>query len=139
MVGTLLVLLIVSFVLLIWMIGVIFDRIDQHKQEDLRRKRESAQRCSAIVVSSAQFKIDWLASIHHWVARRDPDNYYLWVEWTDPETQNLVTSPTRVMPCPCPFHPGDSVFIYVHPALKEVWLDTPHQHPASSHMRGFLT
>src|SRR6266568_6468753 len=49
MLGTLLVLLIVSVVLLFIMIGVIFDRVAQHKQETLRRKRETAQRRSATV------------------------------------------------------------------------------------------
>src|SRR5436853_3250241 len=60
--GTLLVLLIVSIVIIVVIIAVIFDRVDQHKQEDLRRKRETAQRRSATVVS-IEHKIDWAETI----------------------------------------------------------------------------
>jgi hypothetical protein len=127
--GTLLVLLIVSVVILLLIMGVLFDRVDQHKQDDLRRKREAAQRRSATVVS-IEHKIDWADSIMSKVYfKYNLDNYYLMVEWTNPETQLCVTSPTRVMPAPCRYHPGDEVFIYVHPAMKEVWVDIPHQRP----------
>ncbi len=138
MLGTLLVLLIVFVVIIIFIIGVIFDRVDQQKREDLRRKRETAQRRSATVVS-IEHKIDWADSF----ARRgslkyDSDNYFLMVEWMNPETQRRVTSPTRVMPVPCPYHPGDEVFIYVHPDMQEVWLDKPHQRPDSGRVYDFL-
>lgn len=127
--GTLLVLVIVSVVLLIWIAGVIVDRVDQRKQEDLRRKREAAQRRSATVVS-IEHKIDWADSFaHRGSLKYDRDSYYLMVEWTDPETQRCVTSPTMVMPAPCRYHPGDEVVIYVHPAMEAVWLDMPHQRP----------
>jgi hypothetical protein len=145
MLGTLLVLLIVSVVLLFILLGVIFDRVDQHKRETLRRKRETAQRRSATVVSiehnidrevsiGPQRGADQLRiSLHPFrislSPRYDMDNYYLLVEWTDPQTQSRVTSPTRVMPGLCPYHRGDEVFIYVHPDLQEVWLEEPrHVH-----------
>src|SRR5438132_12534433 len=60
--GTLLVLLIVSIVIIVVIIAIIFDRVDQHKQEDLRRKRETAQKRSATVVS-IEHKIDWAETI----------------------------------------------------------------------------
>ena len=138
--GTLLVLLIVSIVIIVVIIAVIFDRVDQHKQEDLRRKRETAQKRSAIVVS-IEHKIDWAETI----ARRgrispsyDFDTYYLMVEWTNPETQQRVTSPTLLIPAPCRYHPGEEVFVYVHPTMQEVWLDDPHQRSGSGRGGGFL-
>jgi hypothetical protein len=144
--GTLLVLVIVSVVIIILLIGVIFDRVDQHKREDLRRKRETAQRRSATVVSLKR-KIDWgglAQSDRHLYAvsniqEADPDSpdldFYMMVEWTNPETQRSVISPTRVIHGPCPYHPGDEVFIYVHPAMREVWLDDPRQRPSNSGVR----
>ncbi|HEY6287065.1 MAG TPA: hypothetical protein VIX20_15485 [Ktedonobacteraceae bacterium] len=134
--GTLLVLVIVSAVIIILMIGVIFDRVDQHKREVMRRQRETAQRLSATVVSLKR-KTDWgdlaLSGRHLSDASNlleaDPDSpdldFYLMVEWTNPETQRSVISPTRVIHGPCPYHPGDEVYIYVHPAMREVWLDDP--------------
>jgi hypothetical protein len=145
MLGTLLVLLIVTVVLLLILIGVIFDRVAQHKQETLRRKRESAQRRSATVLSiehkierirltsggpdagNEQYRISFYPFRISPINRYDMDNYFLMVEWTDPETQSRVTSPTRVMPVPCRCHPGDEVFIYVHPDMREVWLDESYQ------------
>lgn len=134
--GTLLVLVIVSAVFIILMIGVIFDRVDKHKQEELGHKRETAQRLTATVVSLKR-KTDWgdlalsgrhLSDASH-IQEADPDSpdldFYLMVEWTNPETQRSVISPTRVIHGPCPYHPGDEVFIYVHPAMREVWLDDP--------------
>lgn len=132
--GTLLVVVIVGAVIIILLVGVMFDRVDQQKGENLRRKRETAQRRSATVVSLKR-KIDWadLASKgRHLVdvsgiQEADPNSpgldFYLMVEWTNPESQRTVISPTRVIHGPCPYHPGDEVFIYVHPAMREVWLD----------------
>ena len=148
MLGVLLVLLIVSVVIIIFIIGVIFDRVDQHKREDLHHKRETAQRCSANVVSLKR-KFDWgdwlaLGGRHGFskIQEADPDSpdldFYLIVEWTNPETQRPVTSPTRVIHGPCPYHPGDEVFIYVHPDMREVWLDNPRQRSNNSSVHDFL-
>src|SRR5690348_1643674 len=96
MLGTLLVLLIVTVVLLLILIGVIFDRVAQHKQETLRRKRETAQRRSATVLS-IEHKMEWITLRPAYGYRISPsdrydlDNYFLMVEWTDPETQSRVT------------------------------------------------
>jgi hypothetical protein len=145
--GTFLVLLIVSAVIIIFIIGGIFDRVDKQKQEDLRRKRETAQRHSATVVSLKR-KLDWVdwLAYRRWglpvIQEADPDSpdldYYLIVEWMNPETQRRVTSPTRVIHGPCPYRPSDEVFIYVHPDMQEVWLDKPRQHPSNSSVHDFL-
>jgi hypothetical protein len=150
--GTLIVVLIVSFVIIIFIIGVIFDRVDQQKREDLRRKRETAQRCSATVVSLNR-KIDWGDLLVHngryrhlsdiaKIQEADPDSpdldFYLMVEWTNPETQRPIKSPTMVIHGPCPYQAGDEVFIYVHPAMREVWLDNPGKRPNNSIVRDFL-
>jgi hypothetical protein len=148
MLGIVLVLLIVSVVIIIFIIGVIFDRVDQQKREDSRRKRETAQRYNANVVSLKR-KFDWGDWLAHSgrhefskIQEADPDSpdldFYLVVEWTNPETQRPVTSPTRVIHGPCPYHPGDEVFIYVHPDMREVWLDNPRQRPNNSSVHDFL-
>ncbi len=147
MLGTLIVVLIVSFVIIIFIIGVIFDRVDQQKREDLRRKRETAQRCSATVVSLKRklYWEDWLAYRGRRLSdiqEADPDSpdldFYLIVEWTNPETQRSIKSPTMVIHGPCPYRPGDEVFIYVHPTIREVWLDDFRQRLNHSSVHDFL-
>lgn len=130
--GTLIVLLIVSVVIILVISGVIFDRLDRHKREDLRHKRETAQRRSATVVS-IENPFVWTG---RYSTKDDLHNYYLKVEWTNPETQRPVTSPTWLMPGHCPYHPGDRVFIYVHPAMRKVWLDESNQRLSDSSAHG---